>query len=601
LIGLFSRATVLLVALFIGFCGLGVGEASWARMSFRIAVICCGLLLWDILLGHNDLTVLRKRLDGRGMGPGALGLVGSTVLAAAAMVFALVTSPTAWNSIGSTNAYSLLLFPSLFFVPWLSLIALAQGRAIRASARRDAAVGLRVHARSRSSVLLALCVWAGWLYWTWALVFVHALGLLGVEALRDAIERSNDLPPQTVSLLVKLGPDDRISELEPSLRTVHGGAELVSFRDPRWIRVTVPAEELHTAALLLRLDPENVDLVEGSARALSEPTGDEGPCPRTSDSSSNDPMGSRQPAFVLSGGAAASRALRRVRGPERPAVLAILDHPIVAHRDLPLREGARFADAHGQQVAAAAAAIADNGYGLTSLNHRGAKVQILNLPVLGADHFTDAGHVAVAIDSARERGADVINLSLGANGSAPTVLVEAIERALSERIIVVAAAGNDGPFADAADQWPANIPGVLVVAGHDPGGRRSALSNTTKRVSRAVSAPGDTVCVPVDGDYAAKSGTSFATAQVSGALAAFRSHCPGIGPDQAWALLVETGHPEPTGSIGPRVRLDAAWERALTANLCDVRPRPATFDELGEELLRQYLTPRPRPRYDTGH
>ncbi len=132
--------------------------------------------------------------------------------------------------------------------------------------------------------------------------------------------------------------------------------------------------------------------------------------------------------------------------------------------------------------------------------------------------------LAYAIELAIANGADVINLSLGADCGS-RVLAEAVESAMAQGVVIVAAAGND---ASATPQCPAKLPGVLAVAAVDEDRQRATWSNYGEPwVDLAAPGEGITSTFPVGlgteigatPGYAAWSGTSMATPFVAGAAA----------------------------------------------------------------------------------
>jgi subtilisin family serine protease len=132
--------------------------------------------------------------------------------------------------------------------------------------------------------------------------------------------------------------------------------------------------------------------------------------------------------------------------------------------------------------------------------------------------------LAYAIELALANGADVINLSLGADCGS-RVLAEAVQSAMAQGVVIVAAAGND---ASATPQCPARLPGVLAVAAVDENRQRAVWSNYGETwVDLAAPGVGITSTFPVGlgaetgatPGYAAWSGTSMATPFVAGAAA----------------------------------------------------------------------------------
>jgi subtilisin family serine protease len=175
--------------------------------------------------------------------------------------------------------------------------------------------------------------------------------------------------------------------------------------------------------------------------------------------------------------------------------------------------------------------------------------------------------VAAAIIEAVDNGVDMINLSwcvfpsqhppMAPVTRRPPILIRrAIEHAKKKRVAVVAAAGNAG----SPDRtYPAAFGSVLSVGGLDRSGQRAYWSNYGDWVD--VWAPSEHLWAEYvagvelpendpdgyiesweDGDWASWSGTSFATALVSGQLAILMAATRQRGP-AAIASLKRTGYP----------------------------------------------------------
>lgn len=131
--------------------------------------------------------------------------------------------------------------------------------------------------------------------------------------------------------------------------------------------------------------------------------------------------------------------------------------------------------------------------------------------------------LAYAIELAVTNGAEVINLSLGADCGS-RVLSETVQAALAAGVVIVAAAGNDGRD---VGQCPASLPGVLAVAAVTETRQRATWSNYGAWVSLAAPGEGITSTFPVGigvetnttPGYAIWSGTSMATPFAAGAAA----------------------------------------------------------------------------------
>ncbi|WP_426593045.1 S8 family peptidase [Cellulomonas sp. McL0617] len=185
--------------------------------------------------------------------------------------------------------------------------------------------------------------------------------------------------------------------------------------------------------------------------------------------------------------------------------------------------------------------------------------------------------VACALIRAVRDGADVVNLSLGAQTqydqpslalAAALDVVREIEIERAREVLVVAAAGN---FGDTTPVWPAAFRRVVSVASLTADLRPSAFSSRGSWVDCA--AIGEGILSPfVTGEqspdftpdpesfpenaFARWSGTSFAAPQVAGAVARLM-HERGLGAREAYVQLLATGTPLPdfgrTFSILPGV------------------------------------------------
>lgn len=163
-----------------------------------------------------------------------------------------------------------------------------------------------------------------------------------------------------------------------------------------------------------------------------------------------------------------------------------------------------------------------------------------------------------AIDWANDRKAGVFNLSF--TGPKDPAIEEVLTKITSRGGIVVAAAGNDGPKAPAA--FPAAYPNVIAVTAIDEIGRLYKKANRGKHI--AVAAPGVLVFAPVpEGGYDFQTGTSFASAHVSGLVALLLERDPSMKPAQIRALLSKTA--EDMGPPGADSLYGAGLVDVLTA------------------------------------
>ena len=131
-----------------------------------------------------------------------------------------------------------------------------------------------------------------------------------------------------------------------------------------------------------------------------------------------------------------------------------------------------------------------------------------------------------ALDWSVASGARVVNMSFA--GPDDPLLGKAIEAAIGQGVVIVAAAGNGGPSAKPA--YPGAFPGVIAVTATDSSDATYRDANRGPYI--AVAAPGvDIVAAAPDGAYDITSGTSMAAAHVSGIAALMLEKDPQLTPD----------------------------------------------------------------------
>jgi serine protease len=204
-------------------------------------------------------------------------------------------------------------------------------------------------------------------------------------------------------------------------------------------------------------------------------------------------------------------------------------------------DGAQDENGHGTHVSGIVAAETGNGIGVAGVAP-GAKV--LPVRVLDADGSGTTDVIGEGIRYAADKGADVINLSLGIQSGVDQVakivgaldaVYDAIDYAVSKGAVVVVAAGNDSVPLCAE---PSGHPQVICVGATDSRDLRSYYSNSDPTLTKKfVVAPGGggltcaddifstylrsqpaSVCSSEAG-YEAIAGTSMAAPHVSGLAA----------------------------------------------------------------------------------
>lgn len=168
---------------------------------------------------------------------------------------------------------------------------------------------------------------------------------------------------------------------------------------------------------------------------------------------------------------------------------------------------------HGTHCAGIAAA-SKNGRGFVGV---APEASLLIAKVLGDNGSGSIAGIVDGIDWAVDRGADIINMSLGASDSSPD-LFRAIHRALVQKKIVICAAGNEGRYGGNTVGYPGRYGSVISVGSYNKAGTTSVFSSKGGEID--LLAPGEGIWSTYKrGGYAVLSGTSMATPFVSGLAA----------------------------------------------------------------------------------
>jgi subtilisin family serine protease len=157
--------------------------------------------------------------------------------------------------------------------------------------------------------------------------------------------------------------------------------------------------------------------------------------------------------------------------------------------------------------------------------------------------------LAKALDFTIGAGVHVVNMSL--SGPADALLARLVARAQERGIILVAAAAEDAD----APGFPASFPGVIAVLASDDQGQVS--SPAWGPHATALAAPGVDILTTAPGDgWDFFSGSSLASAHVTGVVALLREQRPSLTAAEALEVLSRTAHTaiararQPTREVG---------------------------------------------------
>ena len=234
-----------------------------------------------------------------------------------------------------------------------------------------------------------------------------------------------------------------------------------------------------------------------------------------------------------------------------------LDHPDLASKvrtdidwDYVNDDGVADDDyGHGTHVSGSAAAATDNGVGIAGL---GWEATILPLKILNDEGNGYDDDLAQAIRDAADKGAHVINMSLGADSPCPETVQQAVDYAYARGVVLVAAAGNS---LGNTEIFPANCEHVLGVAATQINDAIAYYSNYGNHVS--VAAPGSEIYSTgwvndsrsfCTSGYCYKWGTSMATPHVAGLAALLLARYPSYTPDQIASAILDNA--EDLGATG---------------------------------------------------
>ncbi|NHN47337.1 S8 family peptidase [Halostella sp. JP-L12] len=164
---------------------------------------------------------------------------------------------------------------------------------------------------------------------------------------------------------------------------------------------------------------------------------------------------------------------------------------------------------HGTHCAGTADAV-NNSEGVVGVSTEATLHAAKVLDKNGSGSWSD---IAAGIEWTADQGYDVGSMSLGGSSGSQTVK-DACQYAYNNGVLLVAAAGNDGPCSDCVG-YPAAYEECIAVSATSEDDSLANFSSTGPEVELA--APGEDVYSTIPGGYDTFSGTSMACPHVAGA------------------------------------------------------------------------------------
>jgi len=198
---------------------------------------------------------------------------------------------------------------------------------------------------------------------------------------------------------------------------------------------------------------------------------------------------------------------------------------------------------HGTHIAGIIGARINNHLGTAGLNP---KSKIISLKIASATGIGSQVAAAEALRYAVDNGARIINCSWG-YFVYNQVLKEAIDYAIAQGVIVVAAMGNEG---NSLKQFPAGFPGVIAVGAMDKSMNRASFSNIGEHVAFVEEGIGILSTAPA-GKTASLTGTSQSAAIITGIASRILSYNPKLTAHEVATIMMLSAEPIGDGQRNP--------------------------------------------------
>lgn len=190
---------------------------------------------------------------------------------------------------------------------------------------------------------------------------------------------------------------------------------------------------------------------------------------------------------------------------------------------------------HGTHIAGIIGARINNTFGTAGLNP---KSKIISLKIASATGISSQLAAAEAIRYAVDNGARIINCSWG-YFVYNQVLKEAVDYAIAQGVIVVAAMGNEG---SPLKQFPAGFPGVLAVGAMDHKQMHASFSNVGEHIAFVEEGIAILSTAP-GGKTASLTGTSQSTAIITGIASRILSYNPKLTSHEVETIMMLSSEP----------------------------------------------------------
>src|SRR3989344_8354029 len=194
---------------------------------------------------------------------------------------------------------------------------------------------------------------------------------------------------------------------------------------------------------------------------------------------------------------------------------------------VPIKDGS-CDDKNGHGTHVSGIILADSGSDNLGIYGIAPQANLFAYKVCGNNGSCWADDIAVALRTAADNGSNVINLSLGSDEES-FLIREAVDYAVSKDVLIVAAAGNDGPYPLSIDYPAANSKvvgvGAIDILSSVPdwsslGDNSNSLAYKVEEKDMEFGAPGLSVeSAWKNGGYTILSGTSMASPHIAGLAA----------------------------------------------------------------------------------